>query len=43
MAGTPTQHLLMAASVMVIVPVLIVFFSAQRYFVQGIVLSGIKG
>jgi multiple sugar transport system permease protein len=33
----------MAASVMVIAPVLIVFFSAQRYFVQGIVLSGIKG
>ncbi len=43
MAATPTQHLLMAGSVMVIAPVLIVFFSAQRYFVQGIVLSGIKG
>jgi multiple sugar transport system permease protein len=43
MGSTPTQHLLMAASVMVIAPVLIVFFSAQRYFVQGIVLSGIKG
>jgi multiple sugar transport system permease protein len=42
-AGAQTQHLLMAASVMVIAPVLIVFFSAQRYFVQGIVLSGIKG
>jgi multiple sugar transport system permease protein len=42
-AGAPTQHLLMAGSVMVIAPVLIVFFSAQRYFVQGIVLSGIKG
>jgi multiple sugar transport system permease protein len=42
-SGMPTQHLLMAASVMVIAPVLIVFFSAQRYFVQGIVLSGIKG
>jgi multiple sugar transport system permease protein len=43
MAATPTQHLLMAGSVMVIAPVLLVFFSAQRYFVQGIVLSGIKG
>ncbi len=42
-AGAPTQHLLMAASVMVILPVLIIFFMAQRYFVQGIVLSGIKG
>jgi len=27
----------------VIVPVLVIFFAAQRYFVQGIVLSGIKG
>jgi ABC-type glycerol-3-phosphate transport system permease component len=42
-SGMPTQHLLMAASVMVIAPVLIIFFAAQRYFVQGIVLSGIKG
>lgn len=42
-AGAPTQHLLMAASVMVIAPVLLIFFMAQRYFVQGIVLSGIKG
>lgn len=42
-AGAPTQHLLMAASVMVIAPVLVIFFAAQRYFVQGIVLSGIKG
>ncbi len=42
-SGLPLQHLLMAASVMIIVPVLILFFAAQRYFVQGIVLSGIKG
>lgn len=42
-SGMPTQHLLMAASVMVIAPVLLIFFAAQRYFVQGIVLSGIKG
>lgn len=41
--GMPTQHLLMAASVLAIAPVLVLFFSAQRYFVQGIVLSGIKG
>ena len=37
------QHLLMAASVMAILPCLILFFSFQRYFVEGIVLSGIKG
>ncbi|MXZ24327.1 MAG: carbohydrate ABC transporter permease [Caldilineaceae bacterium SB0665_bin_21] len=36
-------HLLMAASVVVTVPVLIVFFAAQRYFVQGIAFSGLKG
>jgi ABC-type glycerol-3-phosphate transport system permease component len=41
--GEPTQHLLMAASVMVIAPVIVLFFATQRYFVRGIVLSGIKG
>ena len=43
LGGEPTQHLLMAASVMSIVPIIILFFATQRYFVQGIVLSGIKG
>lgn len=42
-SGLPLDHLLMAGSVMVIIPVLVIFFAAQRYFVQGIVLSGIKG
>lgn len=42
-AGEPTQHLLMAASVIAIIPCLVLFFSAQRYFIEGIVLSGIKG
>lgn len=41
--GEPTQHLLLAASVMSTMPIVILFFAAQRYFVQGIVLSGIKG
>ncbi|HLZ09962.1 MAG TPA: carbohydrate ABC transporter permease, partial [Chloroflexota bacterium] len=35
--------LLMAASTVAIVPTLIVFLSAQKYFVQGITLTGIKG
>jgi multiple sugar transport system permease protein len=43
LGGEPTQHLLMAASVMVIAPIILLFFATQRYFVQGIVLSGIKG
>ena len=34
---------LMAASTLVLLPVLLVFLVAQRYFVQGIVMSGIKG
>ena len=33
----------MAMSVVALIPVLIVFFIAQRYFIQGIVISGIKG
>jgi ABC-type glycerol-3-phosphate transport system permease component len=39
----PLQHLLMAASVMTTLPPVILFFAAQRYFVRGIVLSGLKG
>lgn len=34
--------LLMAGSVIVILPVLIVFIALQRYFTQGIAMSGIK-
>jgi ABC-type glycerol-3-phosphate transport system permease component len=32
----------MAGATISIIPVLIVFFSAQRYFIQGIALTGIK-
>jgi multiple sugar transport system permease protein len=35
-------HLLMAASVAVLLPILVIFFLAQRYFVEGIVTSGLK-
>jgi multiple sugar transport system permease protein len=35
--------LLMAASSLVVLPVLLVFFFTQRYFIQGITLTGIKG
>jgi ABC-type glycerol-3-phosphate transport system permease component len=34
---------LMAASIVALLPVMIVFFFAQRYFIQGITFSGIKG
>ncbi|MCB0092771.1 MAG: carbohydrate ABC transporter permease, partial [Caldilineaceae bacterium] len=39
----PTEHLLMAATIMMTAPIIIMFFLAQRYLVQGIVMSGIKG
>ncbi|NPV06908.1 MAG: carbohydrate ABC transporter permease [Anaerolineae bacterium] len=39
---TQWQHL-MAYSVIVMLPCLIVFFFSQRYFIQGITLSGLKG
>lgn len=35
--------LIMAASVVSIIPVLIVFLSLQKYFVQGVAATGIKG
>jgi multiple sugar transport system permease protein len=35
--------LLMAFGTAMTLPVLVVFFLAQRYFVQGVVLSGLKG
>lgn len=34
---------LMAISTLMIIPVLILFFFLQKYFIEGIVLSGIKG
>ncbi len=42
-AGEILDHLLMAASVITVLPCIILFFAAQRYFVQGVVMSGIKG
>lgn len=35
-------ELLMAGSVMATIPILIVFFFGQKYFIQGITLSGLK-
>jgi ABC-type glycerol-3-phosphate transport system permease component len=39
----PRENLLMAASIMMTAPIIVLFFTAQRYFVKGIVMSGIKG
>ena len=37
------MHLLMAASTLALLPVLVVFFLGQKYFVRSIVMSGVKG
>lgn len=39
----PRENLLMAASIMMTAPIILLFFVAQRYFVKGIVMTGIKG
>jgi len=41
--GATPWHLLMAASLVAILPLLFIFFFAQKYFIQGIVVSGSKG
>jgi len=40
---TTTWDLLMAGTVVVTIPVLIIFLFGQRYFTRGIALSGMKG
>lgn len=40
--GTP-YHLMMAASLIAVAPLVIIFFALNRYFVQGVVVSGVKG
>jgi multiple sugar transport system permease protein len=39
----PKDHLLMAGAMITTAPVLLVFILAQNYFVEGVVMSGIKG
>lgn len=36
-------HFLMAASVMMTIPVIFLFFCLQRYFIEGVTLTGLKG
>ena len=42
-AAGPDWQLLMAASLIILMPSVILFFLAQRWFIQGIALTGIKG
>ena len=41
-AVQPWQYL-MAATLVTLLPVVVLFFSAQRYFIQGVSVSGVKG
>ena len=40
---TKELHTIMAANVLIVVPSFVVFFFAQKYFIQGIVTTGFKG
>jgi len=42
-AYTTDWHWLMAASTTMVVPMIVLFFAAQRYFLQGISMTGIAG
>jgi ABC-type glycerol-3-phosphate transport system permease component len=39
----PQMHLMMAVAFVALIPTLLLFFFAQRLFIQGIVFSGVKG
>jgi ABC-type glycerol-3-phosphate transport system permease component len=39
----PDTHYMMALSTLMILPTLIIFALGQRYFIQGVTLSGLKG
>jgi ABC-type glycerol-3-phosphate transport system permease component len=41
--GEPMVQLLMAASLMMTFPCVLLFFLGQQYFVRGVVMSGLKG
>ena len=36
-------HWMMAVSLVAMLPCLVIFLLVQRYFIQGVVLTGIKG
>ena len=40
---TTEWHYLMAATLVVSLPCIVIFFSGQRFFVKGVVMSGMKG
>jgi multiple sugar transport system permease protein len=43
MYGATPWNLLMSAALVMVAPILLLFFVTQRYFIQGVVVSGVKG
>jgi len=43
LSGRDTTHLMMAMSTLMVLPIIAIFFLAQRAFIQGIALTGLKG
>jgi multiple sugar transport system permease protein len=41
--GAPAWNWLMAASIVVMLPVVIIFIIFQRYFIEGVTLTGMGG
>ncbi|MGQ9554697.1 MAG: hypothetical protein ACUVWR_11340 [Anaerolineae bacterium] len=42
-SGYSKWNLMMAASTLMTIPIIILFFVTQRYFVRGIVMTGLAG
>jgi multiple sugar transport system permease protein len=40
--GNLNMHYMMAVSVLMVIPIIIIFFFAQRYLIKGIVMTGLK-
>ena len=38
-----TQNIVMAASLVVALPILFLFLFTQRYFIEGLAITGMKG
>ena len=41
--GASSMGIMMAGSLLMTVPVIVIFFFAQKYFIQGVTLTGMKG
>ena len=41
--GGTEWNYLMAASTLIVLPILLIFFAAQRYFIEGVSMTGMKG